>query len=80
MRYLIVKHAADSGWSFYYEQDPKRYPVHISHSAYDSYTGRQVGIKQVYFEEEFELAKEHCKKMNMSNPMGSYAVCELLEE
>lgn len=78
MKYIIVKHAGET-WTFYFTEDPKKGPIHISHSALFTHSGKN--ICQLFYEEnEFELANNHTKQLNIKNPVGDYAVCVLDEE
>ena len=42
-------------------------------SAAMTYTGRVVGIQDMY--DDFQVAKRDCDRMNRANPSGYYNVC-----
>jgi predicted nucleic-acid-binding Zn-ribbon protein len=75
--YIIVKHAGKH-WSSFFEEDPKKFLVDISFSAYYSYTGKKCGIKEFYTDKKH--AEIDCWKMNAENPFGDYAVCPTNEK
>ena len=68
--FIIVKHA--KCWHEYFEQDPAL-GCHPSYSAHTTYSGKELGVKSSYDNEE--EAKVDCEKLNQSNPSGCYGVC-----
>lgn len=75
MSYIIVKNAGPS-WEHYFLEDPKLDAVHPSYSCHESFTAMTLEIKPKY--EDFEEAKEDCKKLNKANPIGDYDICVMM--
>lgn len=75
--YVIVKHAQDDVWEYYWDNDPKL-GVIAENSALFSYTGKVCEIKQTY--SDLSECQEDVKKMNESNPVGAYAACLLIKD
>lgn len=75
MLYTIVKHAAESVWPTYYTGDPSQ-GVLPSHSCHKTHSALQIGVKESYT--DLEEAQEDCRKLNVANPVGAYAVCPIL--
>lgn len=78
MKYVIVKYAQDSVWGHYFLDDPKQ-GVHLSHSAFDTPTGKDCNVKLSYESYEQEQALRDLENINAANPVGSYALCPLIE-
>lgn len=77
MLFIIVKNAGVISWRHYFLEDPKAGPVHPTYSCHETYTGKELGIKPSY--EDFIEAEAHCKKLNEVNPVGDYAICQLMQ-
>ena len=73
-KWIIVKFADKDYWPMHYDKDPTK-GVDKSHSAHDSYSGKEVNIFPDYVDKE--LAQIHCDVINNNNPSGGYAVCPL---
>jgi len=78
-KYIVVKHAGDSAWEYYFVSDPKEFDCHISVSAFYTPTGNEI-CNLYYTEEQHDLALQHCAKMNEVNPSGHYRVCRVSED
>ena len=79
MKYVIVKYAQDCVWNFHFNEDPKL-GAHISYSVFNSPTGKECGVKQVYEAHERDQAELDLEALNKANPVGTYALCPLIEE
>lgn len=75
MAFIIVKNAGAT-WQYYFMEDPKIGKVHESYSAHHTFTGMNLLIQPSYTEKE--AADFDCDRMNVHNPSGDYAVCELM--
>lgn len=75
--FVIVKNAAPNDPAESTARTGKfRYAV-LGDSAASSYTGKFLGIKEVYADTELPLAEKDCERMNRANPCGKYAVCKV---
>lgn len=72
--FIIVKHAADEVWKYYFSSDPKKGSPR-GFSCHTSYTGRVAGIKEVYFTRE--EAEEDLDLIKRINPCCGYAICPI---
>ena len=79
MKVIIVKHAQDCVWNFYFNEDPKL-GAHIGYSTYNTPTGEEFGVKKVYEAHERNQAELDLEALNKANPVGAYALCPLIED
>lgn len=79
MKYIIVKHAGEAVKQNYFLFDPN-VAVTLDFSCHESYTAKQLNIKQYYEYSEIKQAIKDCEELNNNNPVGYYAVCRVLEE
>lgn len=77
MAYVIVKHAKDNYYEYYFIEDPKVTGVCKDLSAYYTYSGKECNIKPFY--EDISEAQADCERINNVNPSGGYAVCPTLD-
>jgi hypothetical protein len=74
--FTIVKNAAATHWDHFFVENPED-GVGLFLSAHGTYSGEQCGLKETYTDPA--LAEADCKKINIYNPSGGYAVCKVKE-
>lgn len=70
--YVIVKHAQESVWPYYFEDNPM-HGVHPSYSAHLTHTGRELNLRSLYA--QAGDAQEDLQALLECNPVGAYAIC-----
>lgn len=75
--FIIVKHASDNVFKHYWQSDPKKSKQHFSHSVHSTFSGNMCDIQPFY--NDRNKAEVDCDRINVANPTGGYAVCELDE-
>jgi hypothetical protein len=74
-RWMIVKGAAETHWSLYFETNPAD-GLHLSYSAFNTYIGKLLYIENYYT--DLDRANHDLKTMVSTNPSVGYAVVPVL--
>ncbi len=75
--YTVVKFASEIYWKHFFNTDPRLTGVKKEDSSHDTYTGKQLKLKDTYT--SLSEAQLDADKANQSNPCGYYAVCHIID-
>lgn len=74
-RWMIVKGAAETHWSFYFETNPAD-GLHLSYSAFNSNSIDRFGVSNFYT--DLDKANKDLKNVTKRNPFVGYAIVPVL--